>query len=91
MRCNLHHSLFVLFIYRGIGLHFYGYSPKLPQLAADVSKDIGDVAYWNNIDPTVIHISKDRMLRSLKSCKHKTTLGNFFVFNRLWHNTTSVN
>jgi hypothetical protein len=55
--------------YRGVGLTFYGYSTKLPQLAADVSRDIGSRDFWDAIDPEIILNCKERLVRSLKSCE----------------------
>ena len=46
---------------------FFGYSPKLLQLAADVTADVGSVDFWRSVDPAVVHICHDRLLRGLRS------------------------
>jgi len=64
MMSSWHH-----YCYRGVSLTFYGYSTKLPQLAADVSRDIGSRDFWDAIDPEIILNCKERLVRSLKSCE----------------------
>jgi hypothetical protein len=56
---------------RGVGLSFYGYSPKLVDFAAEVSRDVGDPSFWASISPSVVDMCKDRLLRTLRSCKPK--------------------
>jgi hypothetical protein len=54
-----------------VGLSFYGYSPKLVDFAAEVSRDVGDPSFWASISPSVVDMCKDRLLRTLRSCKPK--------------------
>lgn len=54
---------------RGVGLNFFGYTPKLAQFADTVSRDVGDLSFWTAIPPSVIVNCKDRLLRTFKSCK----------------------
>ena len=55
--------------YRGVGLNFFGYTPKLAQFADTVSRDADDLAFWAAVPDSVIENSKDRLLRTFKSCK----------------------
>jgi hypothetical protein len=55
--------------YSGIGLSFFGYSPKLPDFAAEVSRDVGNLSFWMSVDPSVVVMCKDRLLRAYRSCK----------------------
>jgi len=52
-----------------MGLNFYGYTPKLADFAASVSRDVGDLSFWSSVHPSVIENSKDRLLRTFRSCK----------------------
>ena len=55
-----------LFFNSGVGLNFIGYTFKLPDFAALVSQDIGDLSFWSTIHPSVLKNSKDRLLRTLR-------------------------
>lgn len=59
---------FFIILCRGVGLNFFGYTPKLSDFAARVSQDIGDLSFWSSIHPSVIENSKDRLLRTFRSC-----------------------
>jgi hypothetical protein len=37
--------------------------------AAEVSRDVGDLAFWSAIGPAVMEMVKDRLLRAYRSCK----------------------
>lgn len=52
-----------------MGLNFFGYTPKLADFAARVSRDVGDLSFWSSVHPSVIENSKDRLLRTFRSCK----------------------
>jgi hypothetical protein len=54
---------------RGVSLTIQGYSPKLSVLAEKVFRDFGDSAFWGSVEPALVDLCKERMLRSLKSCK----------------------
>lgn len=56
---------------RGVSLTIQGYSPKLSVLAEKVFRDFGDSAFWGSVEPALVDLCKERMLRSLKSCKSK--------------------
>lgn len=59
-----------LFIYcRGVSLNFFGYTPRLAQFAATVSRDVGDLSFWSAVPPSVIDNCKDRLLRTFRSCE----------------------
>ena len=75
-----HHSIDVnRNSHRGVGLSFFGYSPKLPDFAAEVSRDAGSLSFWSSIDPSVVVMCKDRLLRAYRSCKQslRLTYGGF--------------
>ncbi|KAJ1437208.1 Metalloenzyme, LuxS/M16 peptidase-like protein [Ochromonadaceae sp. CCMP2298] len=52
---------------RGVGLSFFGYHSRLSVLAGEVSADVGSMAFWQSVDPKVIQICKERILRTLRS------------------------
>lgn len=55
--------------HRGVGLSFYGYSPKLAEFAAKVSRDVGELSFWSAVPASVVEMCKDRLLRTYRSCK----------------------
>ena len=52
---------------RGLSLSLSGYSPKLSELASKVFQDVMSISFWQSIDPKVIDLCKERLLRGLKS------------------------
>jgi insulysin len=52
---------------RGVSLTVLGYSPKLPTLAAKVFREFGDPSFWQSVDPSLVELCKERMLRSMRS------------------------
>lgn len=59
---------------RGVGLNFFGYTPKLAQFADTVSRDVGDLAFWAAVPDSVIENSKDRLMRTFRSCEHASSM-----------------
>lgn len=52
---------------RGVSLTIQGYSPKIAVLTEQILKEFGDPSFWRNVDPALVDLCKERMLRSLKS------------------------
>jgi secreted Zn-dependent insulinase-like peptidase len=52
---------------RGLGFSVDGYSPKLPEYAVNVLKDFTNEEFWRNIDPGLVSLCKERLLRGLRS------------------------
>ena len=51
----------------GVNLAVYGFSPRLPQLAAEVATDFGSASFWkDDLTHTVFANSKERLIRSIK-------------------------
>jgi hypothetical protein len=46
-----------------------------------VSRDAGSLSFWSSIDPSVVVMCKDRLLRAYRSCKQslRLTYGRFIV------------
>ena len=52
---------------RGVSLTIQGYSPKISVLTEQVLKEFGDPSFWQQVDPAVVDLCKERMIRSLAS------------------------
>ncbi len=58
------------FTSRGLSLAFYGFTPKLAQLASDVCADVGSESFWDaQLTPELFQICKERQIRLIKSCE----------------------
>ena len=55
--------------YRGVGLSFYGFSPRLVDFADTVLHLVHDRGFWTSVEPAVLDMYKDRLLRTYRSCK----------------------
>lgn len=50
----------------------YGYSPKLPLLLDEVTRDWGDRSFWESVPQNLLENCQERLVRSLKSCKSES-------------------
>jgi insulysin len=73
-----------------VSLTIQGYSPKLSVLAEKVFRDFGDSAFWGNVEPALVDLCKERMLRSLKSWSKERpdtqcdSLLSYFMQENVW-------
>lgn len=52
---------------RGVGFSVSGYSHKLPELLEDMVKDFSSQDFWAAVDPALVELCKEKMLRALRS------------------------
>ena len=58
----------------GLSLGFQGFSPKLPELVAEVSADFANRSVWDNVDENVFLTAKEKLLRTIKGWRKENML-----------------